>query len=116
MGKWKKGYKPKEAVMAKKKVVPQVNPVEILEKKLARIKELREQINKMHAIYAEHDALIEDVLPLFITKTPDGFMVRTSVQLGGTTVQFSPAFYDEKKAKLVAKSWKSVACEPGRIG
>jgi len=102
--------------MSKKvKIVP-VNPVAELEKKLARIKELREQINKMHAVYTEHDSLVEDVLPLFITKTPEGFLVRTSVQLGGTTVQFSPAFYDEKKAKLVAKSWKSVAFEPGRIG
>lgn len=104
--------------MAKKKVVkPEpVDHVKVLEQKLARIKELRAQFNSMHALYAEHDALVEEVLPLFIVKTLEGFLVRTSVQLGSTTVTFSPSFYDEKKAKLTAKSWKSVAFEPGRIG
>jgi len=102
--------------MSKKvKVVAVVNPVEILEKKLQRINELRAQINKMHQLYSEHDALVEDVLPLFITTLPDQFIVRREVKLGNTTVAFTPSFYDPKKAKLIAKAWKSTAFEIGRI-
>lgn len=100
----------------KKPAKPVDTSVSDLEKKLKRINELRAQFNKMHDLYAEHDSLVEDVLPLFISKTADGFFIRTSVQFGTTVVSFSPSFYDTKKAKLVAKSWKSVAFEPGRIG
>ena len=102
--------------MAKKKVVVVApNPVEILEKKLKRIKELRELLAKNHALFAEHDALVEEVLPLFITTTPDGFLVRREVKLGGGTYTFTPHFYDAKKGALVAKTWKSCAFEVGRI-
>ena len=95
---------------------PVENPVQAIENKLARIKEIRATLNSMKGLYAEHDALVQDVLPLFITKTTDGFVVRTTVQLGTTTATFSPSFYDEKKACLVAKSWKSTAFSPGCIG
>jgi len=92
------------------------NPIQVIENKLARIKEIRATLNSLKGLYAEHDALVQDVLPLFITKTNDGFMIRTTVQLGTTMATFSPSFYDEKKACLVAKSWKSTAFSPGCIG
>jgi hypothetical protein len=99
----------------KKKAVVPLTPEQVIVQKLNRVNELRVKINEARALYAEHDALVEAVLPLFITQTQTGWNISREFSIGGKTYTFSPSFYDTKKAKLVAKIWKSCAFESGRV-
>jgi hypothetical protein len=80
-----------------------------LQQKLTKIAELRTKINGAKTLYQEHDALVEELLPLFIEVQDDRFIIHRHIKLGSKTYHFSPYFYDEKKAQLVAKVWKSTA-------
>ena len=100
--------------MAKKHTAP-LTPFQILIHKLERLNTLREQLNATRALYVEHDALVEELLPMFITQTQTGWVINREVKIGNRTYTFVPSFYDSKKAKLTAKVWKSCAFESGRI-
>jgi len=98
-----------------KKVVAQVSPVEALVAKLELIKELRTKIAGLKVLFAQHDALVEEILPLFIDKSPERFVINRTVKLGSHTYTFTPHFYDSKKDRVLAKVWKSCAYETGTI-
>ncbi len=85
------------------------NQVSSVKDKLKKIKELRSKINSLKHLYQEHDALMEEILPLFIEIQADKFIIAREIKLSGQTFKLSPFFYDEKKGQLVAKSWKSTA-------
>lgn len=79
--------------------------------KFQKLKDLRAQINKLKVLYQQHDALMEEILPLLIEVQADKFIVHREFTLGNQTYRVSPYFYDEKKSKLTAKVWKSTAFE-----
>ena len=91
------------------------NQLSAVNDKFKQLKKLREQIGKLKSLYAEHDQLMEELLPLFIEKTPDAFIVKREVTVGTEKYRFTPFFYDEKKALVRAKVWKSTAFESGTI-
>ena len=91
------------------------NQLSAVNDKFKQLKKLREQIGKLKSLYAEHDQLMEELLPLFIEKTPDTFIVKREVTVGTEKYRFTPFFYDEKKALVRAKVWKSTAFESGTI-
>lgn len=83
--------------------------------KFARLTELRKEIQAAKNLYAEHDALVNELLPLFIEQDDDQFIIQREIKIGTKKYRFNPFFYDEKKAKLVSKVWKSTAFESGTI-
>lgn len=83
--------------------------------KFKKLKELREQIQSLKTLYAQHDNLMAELLPLFISVEDDRFVIAREIKIGTKKHRFTPFFYDEKKAQLTAKVWKSTAFESGII-
>lgn len=83
--------------------------------KFKRLKDIRDKLIGLKALYQEHDTIMSELLPLFITVESDKFTVRRSVTVGDKTYRFSPYFYDEKKGKLNTKVWKACAHESGSV-
>jgi succinyl-CoA synthetase beta subunit len=83
--------------------------------KFSRLAELRARINELKIIYAEYDALLTELLPLFITKTDTQFIIDRGITIGNERHQFTPHFFDPKKDMVLAKQWKSTAFETGTI-
>ena len=65
--------------------------------------------------YAEHDALMGELLPMFIVANETGWTIRKTVTIGNKTYRFTPGFFDEKKNLIVSKVWKSTAHSSGTI-
>jgi len=82
--------------------------------KFKRLKELRAKIIGLKSLYVEHDTLMRELLPLFITQDKDMFLIAREITIGTQTYRFSPSFYSEKDG-LKSKSWKSAAFETGTI-
>jgi len=78
--------------------------------KFARLRQLRAELEAIRTKYAEHDALVRELLPLFITTDADGFRVNKRVTIGSEVHTLVPYFFDERKGILVVKQWKSTAC------
>jgi hypothetical protein len=105
--------------MGKKKAVvkEEVSPVlslEVVNAKFTKLKELRAKIIGLKSLYVEHDTLMRELLPLFITQDKDSFLIAREITIGTHTYRFSPAFYSEKEG-LRSKAWKSTAFETGTI-
>jgi hypothetical protein len=78
--------------------------------KFTRLAALQAQLQAMKALYAEHDALTEELMGMFIIKNGDeSFTVKRSVTVGHKTFRLNPSFYDGDKNKLTAKRWRSGA-------
>jgi hypothetical protein len=101
--------------MTAKKPLSVQNLMAIAHAKFAELAKINAQINRLTDLYKQHDALVEELLPLFIEVQPDKFVVNRSVTLGNKKYIFHPTFYDEKKSRLVAKVWKSAAHKSGHI-
>ena len=101
----------------KKTVVSEVSPVSSLadiNAKFKRLKELRAKIVGLKSLYVEHDTLMRELLPMFITQDKDSFLIAREIIIGTNKYRFSPAFYSEKEG-LRSKAWKSTAFETGTI-
>ena len=98
------------------KTQPISNPLAPYLAKIKRVKELRAKLNSFKTLYQEHDQLMKELLPMFIEKHPDKFIIAREVKLGTEVFRLSPHFYDEKKDELLAKNWKSTAHETFTIG
>jgi succinyl-CoA synthetase beta subunit len=108
--------KKKQILNAKKITAPTAtDQFAAVKAKFTKLKEIREQLATMKALYQEHDALMTELLPLFITKTDSQFIINREITVGTEKHQLKVNFYDEKKALLLAKSWKSSAFETGYI-
>ena len=79
------------------------------------LKKVRAEITKMKQLYVKHNALMEELMPLFIETTPDTFIIKREIKIGTVKYRFTPFFYDEKKGHVVPKVWKSTAFESGAI-
>jgi hypothetical protein len=102
--------------MGKKKPVP-VSPVsslDVINAKFKRLKELRAKLVGLKSLYAEHDNLMRELLPLFIIQDKDAFLISREITIGSHKYRFSPSFYSEKDG-LRSKAWKSTAFETGVI-
>lgn len=93
----------------KKKPNPTPNPLQVIKDKFKKLKELQAQINKMKDIYQKHDQLVEELMPMFIEVQADRFIINREIKIGTQKYRLTPHFYDEKKAKAMAKVWKSTA-------
>ena len=82
--------------------------------KFAKLKELRDKLISMKSIYAEHDNLVKELLPLFITQDKEMFLISREIVIGKNKYRYNPSFYSEKDG-LRAKAWKSAAMETGTI-
>lgn len=83
----------------------------IIKNKFAQLTALKAQIASVKDLYRQHDALMVELLPLFITKTDTQFVIQREIVLGNERHRLVPHFYDERKGTLVAKQWKNTAIE-----
>lgn len=99
----------------KKKTTKKATPVDALtalHQKFTRLKNLRRRIQTVKPLYQQYDALLQELLPLFVTRNESGdFVVKNQVSLGNKTYRLTPFFYDEKRGHVTAKVWKSSAFE-----
>jgi len=86
-----------------------VDPLDPIKAKFARLAELRGHIEAAKHLYQEHDRLVEELLPMFITKTAEKFEVKRQITLGDKVFRLVPYFYDQEKDKIKVKQWKSTA-------
>ena len=91
------------------------NSLKAIQAKFTQLNRLRTRISRMKALYAQHDALMEELLPLFIEVEADKFLVKREVTIGSKKYRLNPHFYDSKKAKVTSKVWKSTAFESATI-
>lgn len=96
---------------------PSVSQMEqAIQAKFDRLEALRTQIAAAKTLYAEHDALMAELLHLFILRTPDNkFIVNRSYTIGNKTYHYTPSFFDPTRNALVAKQWRSGAFPSGAI-
>jgi len=92
-----------------------INHLAAIQTKFKHLKELRAKITQLKSLYAEHDQLMQELLPLFINVTPSEFRIQREVVLGSEVYKFTPHFYDTKKGLVLSKVWKSTAFESGAI-
>ena len=90
-------------------------PLQELKRKFERLKELQIELGSFKEKYAEHDALLSELLPLFIEQDVDKFIVNREITLGRKRYRFSPHFYNEQKNQIMPKVWKSTAFTTGTI-
>jgi hypothetical protein len=96
----------------KKAVISQpVDPYASVHAKFQRVQELRAQIGKLKSLYAEYDSLMEQLIPYFVRKENDRFIVSRKLTIGTKTYNIHAYFYDEKKGLILSKAWKSAAHE-----
>jgi hypothetical protein len=108
--------KKKKILSAIKVVAPTVmDQFASIKAKFAELKEVREKLAQVKALYQKQDALMTELLPLFITRTDSQFIINREITIGTEKHSLKVNFYDEKKALLLAKSWKSSAFETGYI-
>jgi hypothetical protein len=86
-----------------------------LKAKFQRLAEIRAQLTSLKSLYQQHDALMTELLPLFITKTDSQFIIQREITLGNKNYKLVPHFYDQKKGTILAKQWKSSAFETASI-
>jgi hypothetical protein len=86
-----------------------------LKAKFQKLSEIRKKIAEAKALYAQHDAMVAELLPLFIKKTDKQFIIEREITLGTEIHKLVPYFYDDKKGILLAKQWKSTAFETATI-
>lgn len=89
--------------------------INIIKAKFERIKALRQEIAAMRDLYREHDALMEEVMPLFVEKDADKITFHREYTIGRKTYRYNPSFYDQEKDIIKAKVWKSTAFQSGTI-
>jgi len=85
------------------------NPLEAVQARFARLAQVRAQIEQAKALYHEHDAIVAELLPLFVEKTSEAFTFKRKVTIGNKTYTLVPYFYNAEKDKIVVKQWKSSA-------
>lgn len=86
-----------------------------LKAKFARLGGIRERLSGMKSLYAEHDALVLELLPLFVTVEADRYVINKRITLGSEVHTITPFFYDPDRGELKVKRWKSAAHETFRI-
>lgn len=86
-----------------------------IQAKFTQLKKLRAKIAQAKALYAQHDVLMEELLPLFIESNAEQFIIRREITIGTKKYRLNPHFYNEKKARVTAKVWKSTAFESATI-
>jgi hypothetical protein len=87
-----------------------------LQARFDKLKEIQDKIAAAKQLYREHDAIMGELLPLFIEVYPDRIVTKREITVGTKVYRFTPFFYDEKKGEVLTKIWKSTCHEAGRIG
>jgi len=89
--------------------------LEMIKSKFIRLKKLQTQISEVKTLYVQHDEIMNDLLPLFITVRANTISIRREIKIGAKTYRLNPHFYDTKKGRVVASVWKSTACKTATI-
>lgn len=105
----------KQKVMPIIPVVPAKNVLQSVQDQFKKLGELNALISSMKNLYAEREALITALQPLFIEVKNEEFIIKRSVTIGNKTYRYSPFFFNEKKGQIVAKVWKSTCFDSGYI-
>lgn len=82
-----------------------------LKLKFARLNQIRHQLAANKALYVEHDTIVRDLLPLFLTEEDDRWILQKRITIGNTVHTITPSFYDPKDASIKVKRWKATALE-----
>jgi hypothetical protein len=90
---------------------PQTNPLAALEEKFTRLTEVRRQLTAAKELHKEHDRLVEELIPLFVTQTSEGWTIKREITLGSRTHRLVPYFFNQSENRIKAKQWKSTAFE-----
>lgn len=114
VGKKIKIHQPKNMTITKASPNP-INQLTGIQAKFKELKAVRAKLSGMHDLYVKHDQLMKELMPLFITTEADKFTIAREITIGSTKYRYNPSFWDEAKAELKAKRWKSAAFPSGTI-
>lgn len=84
-----------------------VDPLQVIRDKFTRLTEMRTHLAAAKELYKAHDALVEELLPCFITITDTEFIIKRQIVIGNRTYRLHPSFFDISKNKAVAKQFKA---------
>jgi hypothetical protein len=87
----------------------QPDPLQAIRDKFSRLSELQTQIAAAKRLYEEYDALVEELVPCFISKTDNGWDVKAQITVGNKVYRLHPSFFNPQKNRVVSKTWKSAA-------
>ena len=90
---------------------PVANPLQELEAKFSRLAEIRRQLTAAKELHKEHDRIVEELMPLFVTQTAEKFEIKRQITLGTATHRLVPYFFNASENRIKAKQWKSTAFE-----
>ena len=99
----------------KKKTTKVDFQLNMIKSKFLKLKKLQAQIAEAKSLYVQHDELMNDLLPLFITVKTDTISIRRTIKIGTKTYRLTPHFYDTKKGRVVSNTWKSTAIKTATI-
>jgi hypothetical protein len=85
------------------------DPLEPIRAKFSRLTELRRQIEEAKQLHKEYDALLEELVPSFVTRTATGWDVKSQITIGDRVYRLHPSFFNTARNKVIAKTWKSSA-------
>jgi hypothetical protein len=86
-----------------------------LQTKFKRLREVQHLIEQAKELYREQDALIEELLPLFIDIDQDRITIKREIQIGSQKYRYRPSLIADASTKLRAKTWKASAFPTGII-
>ena len=89
----------------------QPDPYTLIHDKFKRVAELRVEISKMKDKYKEYSCLMKELIPYFVKKENDRFIILRKLIFGTRAYNIHTYFYDEKEDVFLDKAWKSVAHE-----
>ena len=113
VGKKLKTHQPKTPIV--KPAPTATNFLGSIQAKFKELKAVRVKLSGMHDLYVKHDQLMKELMPLFVVVEADKFTIAREISIGTQKYRYNPSFWDEAKAELKAKRWKSAAFPSGTI-
>ena len=87
------------------------DPLAALKAKFARLSQIKHQMTAAKALYVEHDAIVKDLLPMFVSIQEGQYVIQKRITIGTESHTLVPFFYDAQRGGLKVKNWKSTAME-----
>jgi hypothetical protein len=87
------------------------SPIADLRTKFARLKAINAKLGYSDPVFREKDALLEELLPYFVSITPTDIIIHREITIGNERHTITPLFIDPETQQLRAKVFKSKMVE-----
>jgi len=85
------------------------DPLAAIRAKFARLRQIRTELEVLKQKYREHDTLVAELLPLFVSRENGRWIINEQFSLGTEVHTLVPYFFDQRKGVITVKQWKSTA-------